>query len=93
MLLRLQGRRTLLHGREKAAGRAGTSGSSFPLARIFLDKDSGSVLASASGDGSGPAISAFRADPWPRLAPRVAGAAGSLDYLIRGSAPCEVIRC
>ena len=85
--LRWEKRWSLLHGCEEAAGRARTFVSNFSLAHIFLPGAFGSVLASVPGDGSAPAILAVNADPRPQLALRVAGAAGSLEYLIRGIAP------
>ncbi len=91
--VRWEGRRPLLHGCEKVAGRTGTFDPDSSLPRLFLPREFGSVCATMSGDGSGPAIRAIYADPWPRLAPRVASVAWSLEYLIRGIAPCEAVRC
>ena len=91
--LRWEGKRQLLYECEQAAGRAGTFSSDSSVACISLPADFGSVLATVSGNGSGPAIRSLHADSWPRLAARVAGAAWSLEYLIRGITLCEAIRC
>lgn len=63
--VRREGRRPLLHGFEKAAGRTGTLGPDFCLPRIFLPGEFGSVRATVSGNGSGPAFRAIHADPRP----------------------------
>jgi hypothetical protein len=85
--VRWEGRRPLLHGCEKVAGRTGTFGPDSSLPRIFLSREFGSVCATMSGNGSGPAIRAIYADPRSRLAPRVASVAWSLEHLIRGVDP------
>ena len=74
----------MLHGGEEAARCTGTCGSLHSRAGIFLPSDFGNGRATLSGGGSRAGICASLADPWPRLAARVASAAWSLEYLIRG---------
>lgn len=83
----------LLSGHEKAPGRAGTFGPDFPVARIFLPGELGCEPAAVPRDRGDPAVHAIRADPRPRLALQVAGAAASLEYLIRGLAPYKAVHC